>query len=603
MDRLPVASFVASLHEQFRNLRDGEPASYIPPLAEADPSWFGISLVTTDGHSYDVGETQRPFTIQSISKALAFGMALDDRGADVVVKHVGVEPTGDPFNSITVEEDSKRPFNPMVNAGAIVTTSLLSGTTPAEQHHRMLSGLSRFAGRDLTVDERVFAAERATGDRNRAIAYFMRALDMGPADVEAALDLYFQQCSVLVDCHDLGVMAATLANRGVNPLTGERALSASEVVRVLSVMSTCGMYDFAGEWMFRVGIPAKSGVAGGIIAVVPGQLGVGVFSPPLDARGNSVRGIAVCEQLSKRFNLHVNQTHVSGASVVRRHYRGAAVRSKRHRAPGPAAALREAATGIAVFELQGDLYFATAEALSRAVASELDSIDYLVFGCRRIGQMDAGALEVIADLVELTKASGVDLMLAEASASALNHPGIPGAIADLPMFRNVDSALEWCEDRVLATLTLPAEPQRTSLADQELLAGLDPMILSALDEVADTRFIASGTVIFAEGDDADSLYFVISGRVSVHLAVGDQPLRLVTLGAGAAFGEMATLDGGTRSTTVTADDDTVCRVLALEALAKVGRAFPELDSILNGNLARNLSRRLRDTNEALRSMD
>lgn len=261
--KLPVASFVDSLYDRYQNLAEGTPASYIPPLAEADPSWFGISLFTTDGHTYEVGDSRRLFTILSVSKPFAFGMALEDRGAEVVIKHVGAEPTGDPFNSISVEEETKRPFNPMVNAGAIVTTGLLSGQTALERHSRLLTGLSRFAGRQLVVDERVFEAERETGDRNRAIAYFMRALDMGPPDVEAVLDLYFRQCSVLVDCRDLGVMAATLANRGVNPVTGERALEESQVVRVLSVMNTCGMYDFTGEWVFRVGIPAKSGVAGG----------------------------------------------------------------------------------------------------------------------------------------------------------------------------------------------------------------------------------------------------------------------------------------------------------------------------------------------------
>ena len=329
MRQLPIERIIRSVYDDCHGLTDGAPASYIPPLAEADPSWFGISLVTIDGHTYEIGESQRPFTIQSVSKAFVFGMALEDNGVEQVLTHVGVEPTGDPFNSISVEEDTKRPFNPMVNAGAIVTTSLLSGTSDAAKHERMVEGLSVFAGRRLAIDERVFQAERASGDRNRAIAYFMRALDMGPTDVGPALDLYFRQCSTLVDCRDLGVMAATLANRGVNPLTGQRALDEEQVVRVLSVMSTCGMYDFTGEWIFRVGMPAKSGVSGGIIAVVPGQLGIAVFSPPLDKRGNSVRGVAVCEQLSRRFALHPNRTHLSGSSIVRRRYSGGTATSKR----------------------------------------------------------------------------------------------------------------------------------------------------------------------------------------------------------------------------------------------------------------------------------
>ncbi len=198
---------------------------------------------------------------------------------------VGVEPTGDPFNSITVDERTGRPFNPMVNAGAILTASLVDGPSPDEQFERIRSGLSAFAGRQLGVDERVFRSERETGDRNRAIAYLMRQVGALTMGVDDALDVYFRQCAIEVTTVDLAMMAATLSNGGVNPVTGAVAMQRDHVERVLTVMSTCGMYDYAGEWLFRVGLPAKSGVSGGIVAVLPGQLGLAVTVTRADDSG------------------------------------------------------------------------------------------------------------------------------------------------------------------------------------------------------------------------------------------------------------------------------------------------------------------------------
>jgi len=260
-EALPLQDALAELHERLRDQRDGSVATYIPALAKADPETFGLAVVTVDGHSYCVGDARVNFTIQSVSKPFVFGMVLDDIGVDDLMARVGVEPTGDAFNSITVDEGSGRPFNPMVNAGAIVTTSLLSGATVGEREQRLMSGLATFAGRRLLVDEDVCESEQATCDRNRAIAYLMRAFGMLRDDVDDALDSYFRQCSVLVDAHDLAVMGAALANHGVNPLTHRRAINSAHVARVLSIMTTCGMYDYAGEWLYHVGLPAKSGVS------------------------------------------------------------------------------------------------------------------------------------------------------------------------------------------------------------------------------------------------------------------------------------------------------------------------------------------------------
>ena len=229
---------------------------------------------------------------------------------------VGVEPTGEAFNSIVLDEASNRPFNPMVNAGAIATADLVAGKDFPERLSRMLAMFGRYCGRTLHLDNSVFLSERITGHRNRAIAHLMLNFGMMSERMAESLELYFQQCSVLVTCRDLAMIGATLANGGVNPVTGERAIPQHLVKYVLSIMHSCGMYDYAGEWAFRVGLPAKSGVGGGIVAVVPGQLGIGVFSPPLDAKGNSVRGVRVCRELSERFGLHCFESGHAGPSIL-----------------------------------------------------------------------------------------------------------------------------------------------------------------------------------------------------------------------------------------------------------------------------------------------
>ncbi|MBD2078762.1 glutaminase A [Leptolyngbya sp. FACHB-17] len=302
----PFQGFLEELYLKYRNLKDGEVATYIPELAKADPDWFSICVVTVDGQVFEVGDSSQLFTIQSISKVFAYGMALEDRGRDTLLRKVGVEPTGDPFNSIIrLDENSKRPDNPMVNAGAIATTSLIQGCTATERVNRLLEMFQKYTGRDVFIDISVFMSERTTGHRNRALAHLMYHFGMIDEKIDETLDLYFQQCAILVNCHDLAVMAATLANKGINPTTGDRAVTTEYIRDILSVMYTCGMYNFAGEWAYKVGLPAKSGVSGGIIAVVPNQVGIAVFSPLLDVHGNSVRGIRVCEELSRHFQLHI----------------------------------------------------------------------------------------------------------------------------------------------------------------------------------------------------------------------------------------------------------------------------------------------------------
>jgi glutaminase len=317
-------NFLTTLHHELTPVSDGAVASYIPELARADPDHFGICAVLADGRVFEAGDTRARFTLQSVSKPFAYGLALDCHGPEKVLERVGVEPTGEAFNAIVLEQKTGRPLNPMVNAGAIAVADMIPGADATDRLHRLLDSFQRTTGRDdLSVDTPTFLSERLSGHRNRAVAHLMRAYSDAVPDpepplkwalaegekpfsrLEESLDLYFQQCAILVDCRDLAVMAATLANGGENPLTGERAVSSRHIKRILSVMYTCGMYDSAGDWAYRVGLPAKSGVSGGLLAVVPGQLGIAVYSPRVDAHGNSVRGIRVCEAFSQHYGLHL----------------------------------------------------------------------------------------------------------------------------------------------------------------------------------------------------------------------------------------------------------------------------------------------------------
>ena len=327
----PVQKLLNELQERYAALDEGEVATYIPELGLADPSWFGIAIVALDGHVYTVGDCDQPFTIQSMSKPFVYGLALEDHGWDHVIEHVGLEPTGDAFNAISLDPATGRPPNPMINAGAIATTSLIKDLDGVGAMQRILDMFSRYAGRELHIDESVYRSESETGHRNRAISHLLRNFNIVEEDPERGLDLYFRQCSISVTCRDIAMMAATLANRGVNPVTGERALDSLYADSVLSIMGSCGMYNYAGEWIYRIGMPAKSGVAGGVLACLSGQLGIGVFSPRLDTRGNSVRGVRVCDDLSREYRLHIHNAPNVSRAAIRARYDVVEVRSKRQR--------------------------------------------------------------------------------------------------------------------------------------------------------------------------------------------------------------------------------------------------------------------------------
>jgi len=316
-DRHELQRLIDNLYEEHRSLTDGQVATYIPELAKASAHDFAICLVTEDGRTFEAGDCDRSFTMQSVSKPFTFGMALEELGHDAVARYVGVEPSGEAFNSINLQDDTNRPFNPMINTGAITVTALLHAKYGDEALDRLLATFGAAAGRQLTVDEAVYQSENRTGHRNRAIAHLLLNFGVVHEEAEAALDLYFRQCAILVTCRDLAMMGATLANMGRNPITGEPVFDLAAVKGMLSIMFTCGMYDYSGQWAYRVGVPAKSGVSGGVMAVVNRQLGIATYSPPLDARGNSRRGIEVCSGLAARLGLHAFDCLNAGSSYLK----------------------------------------------------------------------------------------------------------------------------------------------------------------------------------------------------------------------------------------------------------------------------------------------
>ena len=286
-----IRAALTQAHERYQGLDEGANADYIPALAKVDSDIFGIVLVTVDGRVFSVGDVKSEVSIQSISKVFTMALVMEEKGVAALPDTMGVDATGQPFNSIhAIEQYRGAEMNPLVNAGAITATSMVQGRNADTVWKKILGFYNDFAGRKLTVQDDIYASEAATNQRNQAIAHLMHAYGHLQGDPVQATDIYTRQCSVGVNARDLAVMAASLANGGVNPVTGKAVMTAANVPEVLAVMATAGLYDDAGKWLYATGLPAKSGVGGGIIAVSPGKFGLAAISPPLDAAGNSVRG-------------------------------------------------------------------------------------------------------------------------------------------------------------------------------------------------------------------------------------------------------------------------------------------------------------------------
>ena len=301
-----VATLVAAAYERYQSLDEGKVADYIPALARTPRELFGVCVVGIKGGTFAVGDTAHEFSIQSVSKPFVFALVCQAVGSEEARRKIGVNATGLPFNSVmAIELNDDRTMNPMVNAGAIATTSLAPGATAEAKWRFIQEGLSRFAGRTLSIDMEVYESEAATNLRNRGIAKLLEGYDRLYFDALEATDVYTKQCSLNVTVKDLAVMGATLADGGVNPLTKERVVDAAIAQRVLAVLATAGLYERSGDWLYEIGLPGKSGVSGGIVTVSPGKGGLGTFSPLLDSAGNSIKGQRVTKFLSERLGLNL----------------------------------------------------------------------------------------------------------------------------------------------------------------------------------------------------------------------------------------------------------------------------------------------------------
>ena len=392
----PIPSYLDEVLQSVAADRTGVLANYIPELAEVDPERLGASIAMVDGELYASGDTDSLFTIQSISKPFVYALALADRGFEKVLDKVGVEPSGEPFNEISLEDSSGRPLNPMINAGAITTHSLVGTETMnrAERMERVISGLSAFAGRSLDVDEAVYSSEIEHAHRNLAIAHMLRSHDILTENPTGVVEGYTRQCSLLVTVQDLAMMAATLANYGIQPVTREQVVPKTVVRQVLSVMFTCGMYNAAGDWATQVGIPAKSGVGGGIIGAVPGQLGLATFSPRLDVHGNSVRGVSLFERFSSDMGMHVMNIPTVARSAIRANYR-----------------IGSGEKITQVIQLQGRIRFAGAERVIREIVDTHYMGTRIALDVTRVYSVDEVAQHMLLEIMRRMRHEGYTVYL------------------------------------------------------------------------------------------------------------------------------------------------------------------------------------------------
>lgn len=417
----PIPDYLQEVLQSCSGDASGHVADYIPELARADPDRRALAVATVDGSAYSIGDDELAFTIQSISKPFAYALAVDDIGLEAVLDKVGVEPSGEAFNELSLEGGTGRPLNPMINAGAIATHQLLdTAHHHAGRHHaeppahtapehpartgqvrqrtaRALAGLSAFAGRELSIDYAAAQSEYREAHRNFAIAHMLRTYDIITNEPAEAVRGYTDQCAVLVNVSDIARMAATLANNGVHPDTGERVVSARAARQALSVMATCGMYDASGGWLAAIGIPAKSGVSGGIIGVLPGQVGIASFSPRLDSTGNSVQGVEMFRRLSEDMGLHLMSNEQPSNTAVR------GIRT-----------ITEEGVPISRIRLQGTIRFSGAERVLRSIveagsAGRLENRIRIDFS--RVESLSGPGARMLGGLLRSLRDNGYDVVV------------------------------------------------------------------------------------------------------------------------------------------------------------------------------------------------
>jgi glutaminase len=574
-----VHDLIEEVHEACLADRSGDIFHGTPALEDVDPESLGICLATVDGYVYEVGDTRLPFCIQSISKPFTYGVALTDRGHEFVDSKIDVEPSGDAFNEISLHPVTHRPRNPMINAGAIAASSLIDGATPAEQTARVSGAYSAFAGRELELDEEIYASQLESGHRSRAIGHMLREFGILECEPDHAVEVYLRQCSTMVDCRDLSMMGATLANGGSHPLTGRRVIAPSCTERVLSVMSSCGMYDGSGEWIAEVGMAAKSGVGGGIVAVLPGQLSIAVFSPRLDEHGNSVRGIKACRRLSNELELHSLHVARSAHSAVRDSYDILEAPSPLQRPQEDRRVLEEHGRAARIYELHGDLLFAGAESVVREITQAADDLELVALDVRRINDVAEVSRRLLRSLRAALYEQGCETALIDPDGlvpkGATSNGGQPAS----QIFQTIAATTTWFEDRMLERHGngTRSENERFRFADHPFVEQLAGRAADELQRRMQPRTYAPGELIVAQGDPEAGLFLIMSGRVRSSLTTTAGTER--TLGMllpGTCFGELYVVTGNPHPVSMTAEGPVEALELTRAEFAELGHGDPEL---------------------------
>jgi glutaminase len=591
----PIQQYLDELLTDVAQLREGTPYLVHPPGREPDPDAFGICLATVDGHVYTSGDADREFSIHSISKPFSYALALEDWGTDIVDEYVDLEPSGDPFNEISLAPGSGRPANAMINAGALAVVGLIKGAGGKSASRRIVDFYSRLAGRTLSASRSVYDVEIRHSDRNHALAYLLSSFGIIEDDPTRALENYLWQCSVQVTGRDLAVMAATCANGGTNPVTGEQVIAIEHVERILSVMMTSGMYDDAGSWASSVGMPAKSGVGGGTLAVLPGQAGLAVFSPPLDQHGSSVRGTETCRRLSRDMEMHFVRAARTAGPAVRPPIDLTQLPSRIRRTEEESAVLDAHHGACRFLELTGDLHFAGTEALVRAVAELEDSVEIVVLDMRQVFEVSQLALDMLADLhARLAAANRQLVLIAEDGLLDAHTPASP-------RFTRRGLAVEYCEDTLLARHGTGEESLvRVPVVDSPALAPLEAPQRTRLLDYLEHQAHEDGAVLRRVGQRFGGVHFIVSGRVNT---IATDPegtrVRLNTLSPGMTFGELALGSDDRQETTEKAVGAVELMVLTPEALEALEQDDPALALALWRALTRDayllVDRYLRET--------
>lgn len=581
----PITAYLRQLHEEITQLRAGAPY-LIGARGAIDPTDFGIALATVDGYVYEVGTTAKEFSLQSLSKPLSYGLALADLGVDALDAKVDVEPSGDPFNEISLDPETGRPANAMINAGALAVVSMIKGSGGRSAIQRIDETYAAFAGRRLNRSTRAYQSELRNSDRNHALAYLLSSVGIIESRPTAALETYLRQCTVQVTCRDLAMIAATLANGGTNPETGTEALGIEAVERVLSVMMTAGMYDDAGDWVSNVGMPAKSGVGGGVIAVLPGQAGLAVYSPPLDPHGNSVRGVATCRRVSRDMEMHFVRAARAGRSAIRSHHTLDREPSKIRRTEEAGEILTEHGHRAVVIELAGDLYFAGTESVVRELSGLDKDVELVVLDVHRLDEVSQVALDMLSRIADQLAADGQRLVLVDPDAI------ISATLAQesVTRFESREVALAWCENQLLTRYGTPdARRVQMPVTDSPALSLLEADEITALTALMHRRRYGDGDVIRRVGQRFGGVFFILSGRILTIATDSDgNRVPLTTLTAGMTFGDLALGEEDRQETTAKADGPVELMLLDAETIESLETEQPELAVQLWRALARDV---------------